>query len=340
MACMAKAKDTVQLKEKRGGAGLRYILFTGKRQGLRLLKLMIEKGLKPAFVFAEEEHSHEKERHFEAIISLCEAQAIPFTANLDATTQKSILEKTPADYILVYGYRRLISAEIYQQVRGGAFGMHYALLPAYRGFAPVNWAIINGEEKTGVSLFCLGEEMDSGDIIEQCEVPIRNDDDINTVMARCDDAAMEIFGRQLACFEQGHVARAPQDHEKATYTCARCPGDGCIDWRMPTRSIFNLIRGLTHPFPGAYTHYNGSRYTVLNAEAFDAGNYVGRVPGRIVRVLKGLGTVVLTGDGALLVRSIADASGNVFTADQKLTSVRGTLGMAAEERAPHTNGKE
>ena len=200
--------------------------------------------------------------------------------------------------------------------------MHYALLPKYRGFAPVNWAIINGERETGVSLFFLSKEMDDGDIIQQQAIPINDIDDINSVIKKCDSVALDIFEDQIDHFECGILQRTPQDRSKATYTCSITPEDSRIIWDNTTASICNLIRATTHPYPCAYTFLDGAKVKVLTAAPFDAGNYVGRIPGRIIRVLTGTGLIVLTGDGAILIKSVMDENGVIQTADSVCRSVR------------------
>jgi methionyl-tRNA formyltransferase len=199
-------------------------------------------------------------------------------------------------------------------------------LPNYRGFAPLNWALINGEQNTGVTLFFLSEDIDNGDIVEQEPVPITMEDDINSLNEKCTKAALRIFDNQLNLFQQGIIGRSPQDNSNASYTCSRSPEDGLINWGNTTMSIYNLIRAITYPFPCALTYFDGEILYILDAEIHKTEYYVGRIPGKIISRIPGRGVVVLTGDGALLIKNIIDSHGNRITADKIIKSIRVKLG--------------
>jgi methionyl-tRNA formyltransferase len=201
-------------------------------------------------------------------------------------------------------------------------GSHFAPLPKYRGFAPVNWAIINGEKETAVTLFHLGDGIDDGDIISQKIIPISNDDDINDVLEQCIVQFKLILSEEVKNFNEGIIKRIPQNHQDATYTCSRTPEDGYIDWNKSTREIYNLIRAITYPFPGAYSYLNDEKLIIWKAKPIDLGTYIGRIPGRIVKIIKEEGVCVLTGDGALLITDVQYGDSGILTADKIIKSVR------------------
>ena len=221
--------------------------------------------------------------------------------------------------------------EILAKAKYAALSTHFSLLPEYRGFAPVNWAIINGESKCGVSLFHMESDVDSGDIVAQRTVEIGEHDYASDVMDRCIVELKDILNETWEDFSKGNVARIPQDHSKATFTCARNPEDGEINWSDSTKTIYNLIRGVSKPFPGAFTYLKGHKLTIWTAELVEVGKYVGRIPGKVIQLHKGKGVVVLTGDGALLIKNVMLEAESLnpdedVTADTYIKSVRLTLG--------------
>jgi methionyl-tRNA formyltransferase len=189
--------------------------------------------------------------------------------------------------------------------RGGLVVFHASLLPKYRGFAPVNWPLINGERETGVTMFYAAEEMDAGDIIDQRARTITDEDDAGTLDCWLNETVEQMLDENLPRLAAGTAPRIKQDHAQATYTIWRSPEDGRIDWRQPTRSIFNLIRGLTAPYPGAYTLLDGRKLIIWSAEIErEPRRYVGRIPGKVERLIPGAGVNVLTGDGVLRIKRV------------------------------------
>lgn len=236
-------------------------------------------------------------------------------------------ETTPVDLLLTVSWRYLIPRAVYERARLGAFVFHDSLLPAYRGFSPTVWAIVNGEDHTGVTLFHMADSVDSGDIVAQQRVGIAPDESIDAVLENVTQAYLSILKSYLPALMDGSAPRIPQDHEAATYTCKRLPEDNVIDWHAPTSRIYNLIRAVSAPYPGATTQLHGMCLHVWHAERLrDNKRYVGRVPGRVVEVVPGRGAVVLTGDGALLLTEVSLGSGPRQTADTILNRLSHTLG--------------
>ncbi len=163
------------------------------------------------------------------------------------------------DLILSFYYRNLISPEILVLPRLGAFNMHGSLLPKYRGRAPVNWAIIHGERKTGVTLHHMTARADAGDIVDQEAVTIGPRENVREVFAKVTAAARKLLARRLDDLTRGTAPRRAQDESQATTCARRGPEDGRIDWTLSADAIFNLIRAVTHPYPGAFTEVAGRR---------------------------------------------------------------------------------
>jgi methionyl-tRNA formyltransferase len=244
-----------------------------------------------------------------------------------ASAWESFWKTTPVDVMFAVSWRYMIPAEVFRRPRRGTFVFHDAMLPRYRGFAPTVWAIINGEHHTGVTLFEIAEDFDSGDIVDQQAVSIGPDDTIAVVMERVTEGYLNVLTRNLQLLLNGNAPRRPQDHSLATYTCRRLPDDNGIDWTASSETIYNLIRAVSSPYPGAYTYLEGRRIRVWSARRLPSAHaYVGRIPGRVVEVRRGEGAVVLTGDGALLLRQVQQEGDEIVRADDVLNSQSQTLG--------------
>jgi methionyl-tRNA formyltransferase len=157
------------------------------------------------------------------------------------------------DIIFSFYYRNLLSDEILSIPPAGAYNLHGSLLPAYRGRCPVNWVILNGEKITGVTLHHMIDKADAGDIVGQKEVPIYADDTAFSLFNKLCGKAGELLDEVLPLIIEGEALRMPQDNEKATYFGGRKPEDGEIDWDRPAGRIYDLIRAVTEPYPGAFT---------------------------------------------------------------------------------------
>jgi methionyl-tRNA formyltransferase len=146
------------------------------------------------------------------------------------------------------------------------------------------------------------------------------------VTERVTEAYLALLAAQLPALLAGTVPRTPQDRSAATYTCKLLPDDLRIDWHWPTARVYNLIRAVTAPYPGAYTTLDGHRLTVWGAERLPlARHYVGRAPGRVVEVRPGAGSVVLTGDGALLLTQVQPEGRDALPAETVLSRISHTL---------------
>jgi len=249
------------------------------------------------------------------------------TRKIGADRPAGFWDTVPVDLILAVSWRYMIPPEIYGRAKLGAFVFHDSLLPAYRGFAPTAWAVINGEDHTGVTLFEISPDVDAGDIVDQRRVAIGPDETMSTIIERVTVAYMELLEKNLEALLNGTSVRRPQDHTRATYTCRRTPEDGQIGWNRTTRDVLNLIRGASAPYPGAFSFIGPRKLTIWAAQApIPARSYVGRVPGRVVEIRPGVGVVVLTADGSVLLTQVQAEGGPVVDAERVLNSLTITLG--------------
>ncbi len=236
-------------------------------------------------------------------------------------------DSTPVDLMFSVSWRYLIPPAVYQRARLGAYVFHDSLLPEYRGFAPTVWAIINGQNHTGATLFEMVENVDAGQIIGQQPVPISDTDTIAQVMERVTDTYLYLLEKHLPALIAGDAPRTSQDESLATYTCKLLPEDFQIDWTASTERICNLIRATTKPYTGAYTHLNGQTLRIWEAEKLpETRAYVGRIPGRVIDIRAGEGTVILTGDDRLLIKRAQLDDGEIVSADEIINRYAYTLG--------------
>ena len=200
----------------------RCIFIGGRDRGLNWLLRLSERHQLPLAVYCLQEDAHEQEKYSEAIARFCAEHGTPchLRKRLRPEDETEIRTMGP-DLIVVMGWRSLISERVLSVLRFGAVGVHESLLPAYRGFAPVNWAVINGETETGVSLFFLTSTgVDNGDVVGQVVVPIREDDTAHDVYQRTSQASIELLEAHFGTLLTGTAPRSPQDDRAATYTCA------------------------------------------------------------------------------------------------------------------------
>jgi methionyl-tRNA formyltransferase len=201
------------------------------------------------------------------------------------------------DLILSVYYRNMISTKVLGLAPLGAFNMHGSLLPRYRGRAPINWAVLNGEPRIGMTLHRMVREPDAGAIVDQEGADIGPRDTAEQAFRKVLPCARLVLGRQIDALLAGTATETPQDESKATYFGGRKPEDGRIDWTQPSHRIFNLVRAVTDPYPGAFTDVGESRLMVWWAE-HESPDAAGR-SGRPGEVLSANPLVVATGDGAL-----------------------------------------
>jgi methionyl-tRNA formyltransferase len=167
---------------------------------------------------------------------------------------------------------------------------------------PVNWVLVNGETETGVTLHYMVDKADQGDIVAQKPVPITPEDTALTLSARMTAAAEDLIREIYPLLRAGKAPRLPQDHSQASYFGGRTPEDGRIDWTKPAPDIYNLVRAVTHPYPGAFTTFQGRKLFVWWGRPLAAPPHNAPVTsGKVVGLLPGEGLLVATGRGHFLI---------------------------------------
>ena len=290
------------------------ILFCGFTRGLAALKTMVESGNRPSRVYIYPEDAWETEQRFGDIAAYCEGLGIAYTI-----TKGGKVNVEPCDLILVVGWRSLINVDVRNAARLGAFAIHWSLLPKYRGFCPLNWAIINGEQETGATLFKLTDGADEGPVKAQDAVTIGPDDDAGTLTTKLIALEQTFISALLADPENDYVY---EQIGEPTYCCWRVPTDGLLRWGQTANSLWNQVRGLTHPYPGARTLYVPEGYANLldskrtlyiwKAHVTPASYYLhGNDAGKVERFHPASGVNIVCGDGNLLTLERVQLEGDV-----------------------------
>lgn len=168
-----------------------------------------------------------------------------------------------ADVAVVVAYGRILPLSFLEAFPKGAVNVHFSLLPKYRGAAPVNWAIVNGEEKTGVTTMKMDIGLDTGDILLVSETEIGVKENSIELMQRLSFSGADLLSETLEKFDE--LIAIPQNHNAATFAPIMKKEDGKIDWNLSAKEISNRVRGF-QPFPTSYGFYNGNKLTVWNAE--------------------------------------------------------------------------
>ncbi len=247
----------------------------------------------------------------------------------DSNFVRNIKELTP-DLIVVVAFGKILLPEVLSIPQKGCVNIHFSLLPKYRGPAPVQWALLEGNSYTGVSSIFMKEEVDTGDVILQKKVSIDPEDNYLTLQNKLCEAGVVLLEETLNLIREERVSGHPQDNSGISYAPLLKKSDGQINWNDSSRRILNRIRAL-NPWPGTYVEIkSGEKVKILRAKIIpapveaDKGGFP--KPGRIVGIRKGEGFVVACGEGSLLVTRVQPESKSIQRAYDYLQGARLTVG--------------
>lgn len=208
------------------------------------------------------------------------------------------------ELIVIADFNQLIPKNIIEIPPLGCLNMHPSLLPKYRGRAPVNWAIINGETETGLTIHFIDEGMDTGDILIQERIEIKETDTIKTIHEKMFEAYPKLLRQSLRLIKLGNPPRLKQDHSQAIVFKRRNPEDGLIDWTHSAIRIHNFVRAVTRPYPGAFTFWRGKKFLIWTSYVLqDVPTVLAKPsnqPGKVLGIVAGRGVAISTGGGVLV----------------------------------------
>ncbi len=281
------------------GRSPRVVVFGYHDIGAACLEVLLEQEANVVAVVTHRDDPTET-LWFASVAALAASRGIPvFTP--DDPTEPWFVEKMGRlrpDMLFSFYYRHLLPQALLDLPGLGAINLHGSLLPKYRGRAPINWVLVHGETITGVTLHHMDARADHGDIVAQRTVPIAIEDTALTLSRKLTEAARRLLADTYPLILSGQAPRIRQDDSAATRFGRRRPADGRIDWSAAAWQVYNLIRAVTHPFPGAFTFLESRRVFLWAARPPGKRRAPGP-PGRVLGVGEGRSLEVATGVGVL-----------------------------------------
>lgn len=273
-------------------------------EGIPALRSLLELGVVVGVMTLTAELAARRSAASPDYAEFCRRYAVPlhFVEKVNDPSSIAILSGWDADFVFVIGWSEILGVEALAQARVGTFGAHASLLPRLRGSAPINWALIRGEVRTGNSLMWLDPEVDAGDLVDQREIDISPYDTCDSLYRRVAETNRSMILATLEAHRKGQLRRAPQPSTEEPRLLRRRPSDGLVDWDRPARAVYDFVRALTRPYPGAFSFLFGERMTIWRAVWLDLPSAPQEQPGTIVGALRSpeieaCGWIVACGDG-------------------------------------------
>ncbi len=274
---------------------MKTIVFAYAEMGCAGITALLNAGYEIGAIFTHADTSPESHA-FPSVARLAAEHGIPVYAPEDASHPLWVdrIRAMQPDVIFSFYYRALLSSTILDCARVGAFNLHGSLLPKYRGRAPLNWVLVNGETETGVTLHRMVKRADAGDIVAQQHVAIDEQDNALTLHRKLVACAAQLLESALPAIKRGEIAATPQNEAEATKVGRRTPEDGRIDWTRPAQAINNLVRAVTDPWPGAFAFAGTVKFVVWKGRVHSDAPQA--KPGTVLSVAPFL---IACGEGAL-----------------------------------------
>ncbi len=242
------------------------VVFAYHAVGVACLQALIDAGIQIDLVITHANDPNET-IWFGSVQKLCEQRGLRYRI----VQQSELLNLVPEikaiapDYLFSFYYRFMLPTELLETATIAALNMHGSLLPKYRGRAPVNWTVLHGEIETGATLHIMEAKPDAGDIVGQVAVPIEIHETGKEVFDKVSQAAKQVMEKALPQLMQANLARQANRLAEGSYFGGRKPEDGRIDWTSPAMAIYNLIRAVAPPYPGAFTDFDGKKLTIARS---------------------------------------------------------------------------
>lgn len=277
---------------------MKAIVFAYNVLGKVGLEELLKCGYDICALVTHEDDPNEK-IYFESVAKIAEKKGIkvykPASPNTPEFVQ--LIRDMKPDVLFSFYYRQMISEEILNIVNNKAYNLHGSLLPKYRGRSPLNWALLHGETKAGVTLHKMVKKADKGEMIDQQSFDILDEDNIRTLQPKMENAGIVLLKRILPAILKGTAKSQVQDESQSSYFGGRKAQDGLINWSHNASEIHNLVRAVTDPFPGAFTYCNGKKVIVWSSKLSDDSSCASR-PGEVLSLCP---LRVATGKGSLII---------------------------------------
>ncbi|MFE2977311.1 methionyl-tRNA formyltransferase [Streptomyces sp. NPDC059258] len=310
---------------------MRVVMFGYQTWGHRTLQALLdsEHDVVAVVTHPRSEHAYEK-IWSDSVADLAEKHGVPvIIRNRPDDELVDQLREVAPDIIVANNWRTWMPPEIFTLPVHGTLNIHDSLLPAYAGFSPLIWALINGEPEVGVTAHMMDEELDAGDIVVQRAVPVGPTDTTTDLFHRTVDLIAPVTVEALGLIASGQTEFTPQDRSKASFFHKRAEEDIRIDWNWPAEDLERLVRAQSAPYPAAFTYHRGQRIEVVSAVVSE-GRY-GGTPGRVF-YREGDGVVIVAGADArtgrnhgLAITRVRTEDGRELPATEHFTSMGGYL---------------
>mgnify|MGYP000851153850 FL=1 len=274
---------------------MKAVVFAYHDMGCVGVQALLDAGFDIAAIFTHADNAQEN-AFFSSVARLAAERGIPVYAPDDVNHPlwvDRIAEMKP-DVIFSFYYRNLLGEAILNNARIGAFNLHGSLLPAYRGRAPLNWVLVNGETQTGVTLHRMISRADAGAIIAQQAVEIADADDALSLHRKLTESAKHLLEGALPTLKSGTFSETAQDESKASYVGRRTPDDGRLEWEKPAQTLHNLVRAVSDPWPGAFSFVGTHKFIVWKSRVRSDV-----APARAGTVISVAPLIIACGEGAL-----------------------------------------
>ncbi|WP_367164762.1 bifunctional UDP-4-amino-4-deoxy-L-arabinose formyltransferase/UDP-glucuronic acid oxidase ArnA [Kosakonia cowanii] len=274
---------------------MKAVVFAYHDMGCVGVQALLDAGFDIAAIFTHADNAQEN-AFFGSVARLAAERGIPVYAPDDVNHPlwvDRIAEMKP-EVIFSFYYRNLLGEAILNNARIGAFNLHGSLLPAYRGRAPLNWVLVNGETQTGVTLHRMISRADAGAIIAQRAVEIADADDALSLHRKLTESARHLLEGTLPTLKSGTFSETAQDESKASYVGRRTPEDGRLEWEKPAQTLHNLVRAVSDPWPGAFSFVGTHKFIVWKSRVRSDV-----APARAGTVISVAPLIIACGEGAL-----------------------------------------
>lgn len=229
--------------------------------------------------------------------------------NINSDSFFEILKELDPDLIVSMSYDQILRKRLINFPKAGVINAHAGMLPFYRGRSPINWALINGENQVGITVHYIDQNIDTGDIILQEKVRVKKNDDYKSILRKVEKIAPKLLRQAIILIKNDIVIPKKQSDLSGIYLPRRGNGDEIIDWNWSSDRIYNFIRALVPPGPGAVTFYKNIKVKILKASLLDSPDFIGH-PGQVIGKDKN-GFKVKTGDSLIRVEKIVRNNDNI-----------------------------
>ena len=280
---------------------MRIVFVGNKDRGALCLRALVRAGANVVGVVTQPNDDPHK-FWLRSVADVAGQFALPVVTTDNVDDNADDIRNWRPDLIVLCGYSRIVGAGVLGIPTCGTVNLHAGKLPDYRGGSPLNWAIINGETSITCTIHYATERVDAGAILAEYEVSVSPDDTIADVRQKTFDAFPTMLVEVVHGIETGTVARASFNPDAGTCYVSRRPQDGRIDWHhMTARQVYDFVRALTRPYPGAFTHYRGDKWQVWSTSP--VRTTVKHTPGRICFASAG-GMLVMARDRCVRIETV------------------------------------